>query len=107
MPNEELPDLVLARDQDEWLGCASALLFALTGGSMGRVERWMGHFKMLVQSYADLYKEGKIAKPYQPDDPKDALLARDELLRRYQQIEQYQQYLQKRAKELKKKEEQE
>jgi len=98
MPNKDLPDLAFARDEEEWKKCMIALIYALTDARPGKIERWQGHFKMMIQSYAELYKEGKIEKPFIPDDPKDALLARQELLHGYEAIEKYEEWLNRQAK---------
>lgn len=98
MPNPDTPDLVIARDQEEWRKCAVALLWALTNGSVGKLDKWESHFKMLVQAYADLQAEGKIKESYAPTNPQDALLARDELLRGYEALEAYEDFLARQAK---------
>ena len=81
MPNPDTPDLVIARDQEEWRKCAVALLWALTNGSVGKLDKWESHFKMLVQAYADLQAEGKI-----------------KLLRGYEALEAYEDFLARQAK---------
>lgn len=98
MPNPDLPDLVLAHDEEEWKKCMIALVYALTDGRPGKIQRWQGQLKMVIQSYADLYKEGKIDKPYEPENPQDFLLARQELLKGYDAIEKYEEYLKQQAK---------
>ena len=105
MPSPETPDLTVARDEEEWRQCAVALLYALTNGSIGKIERWEPHFKMLVQRYADLQAEGKIKKKYAPENPQDELLAREELLRGYNAILNYQDFLERQKKELDKRKE--
>lgn len=105
MPSPETPDLTLARDEEEWRQCAVALLWALTNGSVGKIERWEPHFKMLVQRYADLQAEGKIARPYAPENPQDALLAREELKQGYNAILNYQDFLERQKKKIDKRKE--
>lgn len=100
MPNNNLPDLVLARSEEEWKKCFVAIVYALTNGDIGKIARWQAQLKMVVQSYADLYKDGKITKPYAPDKPQDALLARQELLDGYQTIDKFEEWLAKQNKEV-------
>lgn len=99
MPDNNLPDLVLARSEEEWKKCFVAIVYALTNGDIGKVARWQAQLKIVIQSYADLYKDGKIAKPYAPDKPQDALLARQELLEGYQAIDKFEKWLTKQNEE--------
>lgn len=99
MPDNNLPDLVLARSEEEWKKCFVAIVYALTNGDIGKVARWQAQLKIVIQSYADLYKDGKIAKPYAPDKPQDALLARQELLEGYQAIDKFEKWLAKQNEE--------
>lgn len=101
MPDKDLPDLVLARDEEEWKKCFIAVVYALTNGNPGKISRWQAQLKMVIQSYADLYQDGKISKPYAPEKPQDALLARQELLEGYQAIDKYEEWLAKQNKEVK------
>lgn len=99
MPNDNLPDLVLARSEEEWKKCFVAIVYALTNGDISKVARWQAQLKIVIQSYADLYKDDKIAKPYAPDNPQDALLARQELLEGYQAIDKFEKWLAKQNEE--------
>lgn len=99
MSNNNLPDLVLARSEEEWKKCFIAIVYALTNGDIGKIARWQAQLKMVIQSYADLYKDGKITKPYAPDKPQDALLARQELLEGYQAIDKFEKWLAKQNEE--------
>lgn len=99
MSNNNLPDLVLARSEEEWKKCFIAIVYALTNGDIGKIARWQAQLKMVIQSYADLYKDGKITKPYAPDKPQDALLVRQELLEGYQAIDKFEKWLAKQNEE--------
>lgn len=93
MPEENLPDLVLAKDQEEWLQCFVAVVYGLTNGNIARVDRWQAQLKTVIQAYADLWKEGKISKPYEPDNPQDILIIRKELLDGYEAIDKFEQWI--------------
>lgn len=97
MPEENLPDLVLAKDQEEWLQCFVVVVYGLANGNIARVDRWQAQLKAVIQSYADLWKEGKISKPYRPEKIQDMLLIRKELLERYEAIEKFEGWLAKKT----------
>lgn len=100
MPDKNLPDLVLARDEEEWKKCFIAIVYALTNGNPGKIARWQAQLKTVIQSYADLYKDGKISKRFAPEQIQDVLLVRKELLDGYQAIDKFEEWLTKQNKEV-------